>query len=1164
MARTLSVAEVLGQEEEAPASSSASKLTSPDTTFGTSKLFEGQRKEFSAIGDMILGFPAFLAKMGTRGVVSAQAALMGEEEPATYAAEVIDPAMEAPWMKLLSNPIEFLTKTPKDDTLVDKFGKAISAPVERAAQYWADKTGREDVGEAVRQSLDVLMGAGGDVVVKGVRAAKGAMKGKESAPEVKMPVEEAPDITGNLHQAGPLSVAEVIAQNTGLDRTGPSSKAAKSRVTKAFKEPAEGSDFLDIGESVFRAEERSRNRELWAQERMERAAKVPEEGSFPPGEGVQKTRIVEPTILFSKADDLQSALGKQRAGKSFDMTAAEKIALRDFGKRTVTLQEGKIDQDLLLGMGAAALGLGVAALDEDQRNAALGMGVMLLGSTRAKGESLSNVMANAGKATAESAIKVQGWDGWQFKQGEQLRSAETGERYKVAQQTWDTHADKPVYLVEQVGGDGAFRILDADKAHELMKPLLPEEVGPGAAEQGKIDPDLLKKVAAISGGAALGAYAADKDKLGAALMGALVGFGLSSVSGKAALRDVGEGAAKTLGALSTELKGLSEPLHHRHIKLEMNTLKRTHDELKIGDAFFARMEKLKGNTLLRGLRKSPVEAVELALTQNDFGALGIALKKLNDPLLTVAWPKVREQLVRLGKDAQDRGLFKGVREDYFPRVVKDYKGLQSVLEPLAKDVLDKEIRAAEVAALKAGRGGLDSAERSVIINEYLRRKGATSFIPSFAKGRHIEQITPELQQFYQSPLDAYHGYINKSVRDSEAAAFFGKDLKLMKKGEHRYTDFDASIGAIIESERAAGRLKGEDLEKLRSIEKARFGGGDKPMWWFWQDVKNVTAAGLLGNMVAAVGQYADIGPILYAQGIKPTLAAGAGMLMGKKPVTAADLGLINHVAEEFVSTRPSAQLVNWVFTHSLMGKHFTFSGADMNMKELDVNAALIKGKNWVTKGDPRLVEKYKEAFGPEFPALVKGLKEGKLTPETSAFLFHELSRTQPISKLEMPQWALENPNGRLLLSMKTWMLKQMDLVRRDVWQEYGKGNKKTALTNMMKIGAAYGIAGASMAQVQNWMLGRDSDLEMSDVYENMMKTFALNAYTRDRVKHGKAVEAAVTTVIPPYKMYDEILRRDPKIIRYLPDIGPILYAQYFGGAEKFNKAEAARKRKEAR
>jgi len=324
-------------------------------------------------------------------------------------------------------------------------------------------------------------------------------------------------------------------------------------------------------------------------------------------------------------------------------------------------------------------------------------------------------------------------------------------------------------------------------------------------------------------------------------------------------------------------------------------------------------------------------------------------------------------------------------------------------------------------------------------------------------------------------------------------------------------------------------------------------------------------------------------PIAAVQGFKPTLAAFVEMMQGKSVLKPADFGLINHISEEFISNRPSQRFVNWSLSNSyipdivggkVFDKFLSFSGADMNMKQLSINAALKAGQRAAAEGSPDLARKWEAALGEDFPKLVEDLRAKVDSPLVREYVWHELTQQQPVSKLEMPQWALENPNGRILMSMKSWMLKQADLMRRKVYDQYKSGDKKGALGNALSLMTAYGVGGAAVGQVTNWLLGRDTEPGVGDIFENAFKTFALNQFTRENIAQGKVEDALVSTVMPPVRVFGDIWRGlwmvdDPKhankLMRYfIPGWGPMAYAHLGGGAERFNERLAKEKAREAR
>ncbi len=85
-------------------------------------------------------------------------------------------------------------------------------------------------------------------------------------------------------------------------------------------------------------------------------------------------------------------------------------------------------------------------------------------------------------------------------------------------------------------------------------------------------------------------------------------------------------------------------------------------------------------------------------------------------------------------------------------------------------------------------------------------------------------------------------------------------------------------------------------------------------------------------------------------------------------------------------------------------------------------------------------KKYGTVFGNEFGGLISDLQNGKITDNVKYYLFSELSGVQPINLSQMPLKYLNMKGGRVLYALKSFTLKQLDLIRRTVIDEAAKGN----------------------------------------------------------------------------------------------------------------------------
>lgn len=603
----------------------------------------------------------------------------------------------------------------------------------------------------------------------------------------------------------------------------------------------------------------------------------------------------------------------------------------------------------------------------------------------------------------------------------------------------------------------------------------------------------------------------------------------------------------TLGATSTQIKNISEPVWHRMVEFERRVLGETHKALERTDPFFVELNKLKGEQAAE---------IERAILTNDQARVEQLLARTQNAKLISGWKEVRRVIEEMGDKAEAYGIIKKRLPEYFPRVVTDKAGLFEVLNAQARSRLERAIADAQKRMLQKADRELTPIEESALINNYLKGYTPQHFKPGFAKDRSISEITEQLQPFYATPTETFHTYVRNMTAEVEKAKLFGKDLKRIEAEGYNAFDIDESIGGLVRRELEGGRISQDQVDRLTELLKARFGAGERGSHWFIQDVKNLGNAGLLGNPVSAVTQFGDLASVVFTQGLKPTVSAVVKQLTGKAPVKARDWGLVDHISEEFVSTRATAKMVNTTFKLGL------FSGVDLFGKSVALNAALNKFQSLAKsqKGIDQIARKYGGAYGEELPQLVADLKARRRTDLVDSLLFHELSGIQPISKLEMPPAYLNNPNGRVLYWLKTFTLKQLDLVRNTAYADIKAGRTAQGMEKLVRYGTLMGIAGATTDMVKDWMLGRKVDFEARDIPLNMMKTFGWSEYALSKVAEGKPLEATAGIVAPPYKMFDKIISADPQAVQYMPVVGKVFESHFLGGAERADKAATKRKR----
>jgi len=657
---------------------------------------------------------------------------------------------------------------------------------------------------------------------------------------------------------------------------------------------------------------------------------------------------------------------------------------------------------------------------------------------------------------------------------------------------------------------------------------------------GKIDTDAVIALGALGSGVALGAYLDSDNPIRGGVLGAIgvAGFG-AMAKGKP-----GKGLEYTLGLVSTNLGGISQPLLRRARDYERFVMERTDKALDAVTPF------------IKGIKKLPAaaaDALNLALLRNDLGEITAAIK--GNPVLVAGYKQVQNLLAAFRAEQIALGRFAAGVNDYFPRVLKDLEGLKKALSLPMRTHLENALAKAEADMIKARGRGLSDVERSLVVNRSLLASAPNANLPGFAKARGVD-VTADLAQFYMTPTESLLRYIVGAIEDAEMAKFFGKDLASKKLANGQMaTHVDDSIGNLIQSELKSGALSADQQLAIKSILESRFKQGEQQMGGFLQDVRNATNIGLLGNFASAATQIGDSLMTVYHHGLMPTLGALRMKLTGSSQITPKEFGLVNHIAEEMGSTRITGKALQTLF------KYTGFSAIDQFAKGLNLQAGLIKNQQLAQtpKGQAKLAERWGQAFGAEFPQLLQDLAAKRISEPVKSLLFSELSNAQPITKLEVPQAYLDHPNGRILYQMKTYMLKQIDVVRRDAYQEIANGNYVKGARNLVGLAAAMSLANIPGDIVKDMLAGRPVQLDKIDYVENILQNFGINHYTMSKIhaetKAKGVVEFAKGTVTPPILSMLSDLDKPERLIKYIPGVGRPLYDREFGGNEARKWAE---------
>jgi len=613
-----------------------------------------------------------------------------------------------------------------------------------------------------------------------------------------------------------------------------------------------------------------------------------------------------------------------------------------------------------------------------------------------------------------------------------------------------------------------------------------------------------------------------------------------------------------IGNISTRIKNVAPRIFGRLRKHEFNVSTRTHSELQLIKNF---------TRAINRENKKTRKLIGMHLNNGNYGSVVKILKPKN-PNIQKDITNVRNLLNKKQKDLSDVGYDINVIANYFPRKVKDLDGIKNLLNSEQRGVINNALynRARELG-LKSAKD-LPDDEVVNILNKSIRgfNRQVDGAGLGFTKSRKIDTVTEDMMKFYDEPSVALTNYIRQSVNDIERRTFLGrvsKDKKIKPYDEN----IEESVGNYINQELKAGNIKIDDVDDVTKLLTTRFGMGEKSPNKVLKYVRDIGYGVTLGNPLSAMIQLGDVGVSAWIQGNRNTISA----LFGKAKVSMKELGLDDIMSHE---------LNNAIDTSRILGGVLKISGfrmADRYGKNVLLKAGYKKATKAVQSeaGTKSLAKKYKEVFGDdEFNMLVAELKNGEITDRVKFYLWNELSDAQPISMSEMPQAYLNAPNGRIFYALKSFTIKQIDLLRKNVIQEYKAGNKLKAGRNLAGYMVLVGGMNGTVKETKDWVMGKGFNVE--DISDNsinhLWSIMFASQYIQERyLSQGDIEGAIVNTVTPPLSLLTDIGKDihnlateddvlPEKTIKNLPVFGKLWYNFFGGGLENALKRQKSERR----
>tara|TARA_R110000868_G_scaffold196147_2_gene442007 strand:- start:34 stop:3180 length:3147 start_codon:yes stop_codon:yes gene_type:complete len=591
---------------------------------------------------------------------------------------------------------------------------------------------------------------------------------------------------------------------------------------------------------------------------------------------------------------------------------------------------------------------------------------------------------------------------------------------------------------------------------------------------------------------------------------------LQSISGKVV--EAGRGIETIITPAYEKLKAYAPELAAKVAKMDFNILTK-------GNRLGADTKKFVEQ--VASLDETNKNLLKKALSNGDFSE---AVQILGND---VGFQNVRKVLERLRTEAIKAGIKIDKVEDYFPRYVKNH---QSYLDRVnakvrneggTKVLTELEGVYADLRKfIKMKHGRAPTTEEKVNeVNKFMQ--GQTKRKTS----RVMMRIDEELIDEYLDPIQALERYIISSINKTEKAKFFGKYARLDSGDGNEY--LEESIGAMADTFSLGTRTA-----EVKKVLRARLVDGEQGSG-IMQPLKNLTYMNMLANPSSAITQGGDVGFSAAQSGmfrsVKNLMKQMGRQKFGDKlKYNIEEIGLGKNVSAEIGGTQKGMdKAVVKLFDLS------QFTRVDRVGKTTTINSALEKAmdiaklNNKGTLANPKQFQQFKNEWegvlGKEgFVNLVASLRTGRKTDDLGFYLFSELSKVQPVSLFQMPVGYLTAKNGKILYTLKSFGLKQLDFARRKILTEIGRGEYKSAFKNTLVLSATLGGSQTITDQLKKLAVGSPEEIKVEDIpdefAENLMNIIFLSKYSTDKLaKDGDILEFIYDIILPPVEPIGDLI-----------------------------------------
>lgn len=612
------------------------------------------------------------------------------------------------------------------------------------------------------------------------------------------------------------------------------------------------------------------------------------------------------------------------------------------------------------------------------------------------------------------------------------------------------------------------------------------------------------------------------------------------------------GLISRIGApLHTAMADIAPSLAERVRRTDFNVLARTDDYTQQALPWLAGFKKLPADT------KS---LVTKELSNGDYAAAEAALIASGNGQLVASLQKVRPLYDQMHADQVAAGLRVAKEANHYGRVVKDYAGLSKSLTGVERTAFDKAL--AQERSIKQRRLATEEEER--VLSNVLRTSRGTPSGSTSAKSRKVDTITDKELPFYALADEALERNIETVARNVEIARMWGPGM--VGDISNSVSQFE-TIGKLTRDAVMRGEITSqEQINVLHRMFDSAY-GVKEPTNKVIQAYRNTVYTTMVAQMSTAIQNLTDLAYTAYRFGV-PAATKAAVQQLTRRGVSLDDVYIKNAIAE----------IADRGFGAKVMDDAFRLSG----FRALDrfaKGSMATAAKNFYgkTANTAEIHKKWDAAIGSPaaVDAAIASMKPGaQMNHDAKYMLVSELADFSPVLRSELPEAWMANPNARVLYTLHTYQLKQLDVVRREIFKT-AKTDPNQAAKNLFKLATYLATAQVGTGWLIDFVRNRPLKPAEDHVAAGMLKMVSLSGYSIETNHLGLGDKQkpdftgfVADVVLPPTGIfetpYDDLRSSGDKFnsLQLMPAYGRLAYDWFGGGVEATQKRVKSEKKAE--